>query len=131
MSNALLACAPVKGAGEAHALLEDIMLKTTLFLALLSVATPTVAQSHPATAAATRVRIADLNLTNAIGAAELDRRIGEAVKLVCPDPQGRDLKQAIALKSCRIAATRSALGQRDAALAAGRTDVSIRVAAVR
>jgi UrcA family protein len=62
----------------------------------------------------------DLNLATNSGAATLDRRISNAARQVCGEPDGRDLVQYQAHVACRTTALNAAHAQVEVMLASAR-----------
>lgn len=104
-------------------------MKALATLALLLAATvPATAQEAgptPAPAPAVHVSFADLNLGNAAGRAQLDRRIDRAINTLCPEAITRQLAEWQAVHACRTAAYRSAAAQRSQALASNSSIITI------
>jgi UrcA family protein len=66
-----------------------------------------------------RIEYRDLNLQNAAGVAQLDRRIAKALAAICPHDRPVDLTARIEEKHCRRAKLAEILPQRDRVLAGG------------
>ena len=76
------------------------------------------------------VPYADLELASSAGVAELDRRIGAAIRRVCGTADHLDLKGQADLRSCRAQAQQSLSQQRSFAIAAARQERGFTLAAI-
>lgn len=92
------------------------LISPLIFGAMLAVSAPV----QDAPASGVRIAYADLNLTNAAGIAEFDRRIDRAVDTVCPAPTSKSLADVQAVEACRAVALSQASAQREKALASAR-----------
>jgi UrcA family protein len=93
-------------------------MKTIIPLAMvgaLMFAAPASAQTREAQ---TRIVYEDLDLGSARGVAELDRRIGVAVRSLCGGASDADVKGRNEVRRCREAARLAAAPQRDRAIGA-------------
>lgn len=111
------------------------MRNTALFtLALIASAatiTPTVANAFEPVTVTSVVKTADLDLANAQGQRELDRRIAQAAREVCGSASDVDLEGKNAVRHCRAETAALALSQREQLLAAAKSGAPVLVASAR
>ena len=98
------------------------MLKIIAAVALLATTAPAIAQAETAPPQV-HVSYADLDLRNAAGVQQLDRRLRSAVKAVCADDGAIGRLIPLEVARCRKAAFASLADQRATALAAANAHV--------